>query len=128
MRYLGIDYGSKRIGVAISDEDGKIAFPEAVVPNDKNAVDAISFLIIGKGVEKVIVGQSNNFLGQPNKIQEEIDHFAKKLKAKEIELDVIFEPEFLTSSQAMAITGKNESIDASAAAIILQSFLDKVKN
>lgn len=128
MKYIGIDYGSKRIGVAISDAEGRVAFPEAVIPNDQNTIETISNLITSAGVKGVIIGESNDFSGQPNKIQEEIDQFAKKLESKEMEFDIIFEPEFLTSKQAAQITGKNEKNDASAAAIILQSYLDKTKN
>lgn len=125
MRYIGIDYGSKRIGVAVSDPEGRLAFPEAVIPNDQNAISTISDLIIGRGVGGVVIGQSSDFRGKPNKIQEEIDRFAKKLEAKEMEFEVVFEPEFMTSVEAGRITGKNEKNDASAAAIILQSYLDK---
>ncbi len=125
MRYLGIDYGSKRIGVALSDPEGRIAFPEAVIPNNQNAIETISNLIIGREVGGVVIGQSSDFAGKPNKIQEGIDRFGKSLQAKEMELEVIFEPEFLTSAQARAVTGENKNIDASAAAIILQSYLDK---
>lgn len=125
MRYLGIDYGSKRIGIAVSDDEGKIAFPEAVIPNDRNAIETIHNLILGREVKGVVIGQSNNFGGEPNKIQADIDKFAKKLEAKEMDFEVVFEPEFLTSAQAAAVTGKNKKNDASAAAIILQSHLDK---
>lgn len=125
MRYLGIDYGSKKIGVAVSDTEGKIAFPEAVVPNDKRALQTISDLIMARGITKVIIGESKDFKNKNNRIQEEIDKFAKKLEAKEMDFEVVFEPEFLTSAQAAAVTGKNKKNDAGAAAIILQSHLDK---
>jgi RNase H-fold protein (predicted Holliday junction resolvase) len=36
VRYLGIDFGEKRVGIAVSDEDGKIAFPVSVLPNNEN--------------------------------------------------------------------------------------------
>lgn len=125
MRYLGIDYGAKRIGVAISDEEGRVAFPEAVVPNDDRALDTISDLVMARGVTTVVIGESLDFQNKPNEIQGEIDKFVKKLEQKEMEFDIIFEPEFLTSAQAVKITGKNERTDASAAALILQSYLDK---
>ena len=49
MRYLGIDYGSKRIGLSISDEEGRMAFPHSVVENDSHALENISNIIIGSG-------------------------------------------------------------------------------
>jgi RNase H-fold protein (predicted Holliday junction resolvase) len=83
---------------------------------------------VGSEISTVVVGESSNFEGERNKIQDEIDDFVKKLEAREMEFEVIFEPEFLTSKQAASITGKNEKNDASAAAIILQSHLDKQNN
>src|SRR3989344_1039579 len=128
MRYLGIDYGSKRIGVALSDEEGRVAFPHSVVVNNSRAIATIAELIEGSGAGGVVVGESSNFKGERNKIQNEIDDFVKKLEAKEMDFEVIFEPEFLTSVQARAIMGENKKNDASAAAIILQSFLDGQNN
>ncbi|HEY4516011.1 MAG TPA: Holliday junction resolvase RuvX [Candidatus Paceibacterota bacterium] len=125
MRYLGIDYGSKRIGLSISDEEGRMAFPHSVVENDSHALENISNIIIGNAVDTVVVGESKNFKGEANEIQKSIDKFAKALEAKEMELDIVFEPEFMTSSQAEKIQGKNNMLDASAATIILQSFLDR---
>ena len=43
---MGIDYGKKRVGVALSDEAGQFAMPEAVLPNDKNLFDALNNLPI----------------------------------------------------------------------------------
>ena len=76
-------------------------------------------------MDTVVVGESKNFKGEANEIQKSIDKFAKALEAKEMELDIVFEPEFMTSSQAEKIQGKNNMLDASAATIILQSFLDR---
>src|SRR3989344_7315396 len=124
MKYLGIDYGKKRIGLAVSDIEGNLAFPHSVVKNDHNALGIIAKIIEGEQIGCVVVGESNNFDGQPNPIQNEIDKFIKQLESIEMEFEINFEPEFLTSVQAQQITGKNESLDASAAAIILQSYLD----
>ena len=53
MRYLGIDYGSKRVGIAISDASGKIAFPREVLPNDKNLLTRIADLCAKEKVEAI---------------------------------------------------------------------------
>jgi putative Holliday junction resolvase len=125
MKYLGIDYGAKRIGISISDDEGRLAFPHSTVPNDSRALETVSNIIIAEGASSVVVGESKNYKNEPNEIQKDIDEFVKKLEARGMELEISFEPEFMTSSQAERVTGKNEKIDASAAALILQSFLDR---
>lgn len=125
MKHLGIDYGKKRIGIAISDIGGRLAFPHSVVNNDNNALGVIAKIIQAEQVGCVVVGESNDFTGQPNPIQNEIDKFTKQLTALGMDFEVKFEPEFLTSVQAVQVTGKNEKLDASAAALILQSYLDR---
>jgi putative holliday junction resolvase len=126
MRYLGIDFGEKRVGIAISDEEGKFAFPKAVLLNDKELLRNIVDLCMQNMVETIVMGESRNYQGQINEIMWKIEGFRKQLET--IGYKVVFEPEFMTSVQASQITGENKMLDASAAAIILQSYLDKVKN
>jgi len=121
-KYLGIDFGSKRVGVAISDDGGEMAFPHSVVPNDEKLLETIEKIIKDEKIGQIVMGESKNYEGEPNKIMKEIEGFKKVLE--EANLKVFFEPEFLTSHQAQQFQGKNEMHDASAAAIILQSFLD----
>lgn len=122
---MGIDFGGKRVGIAVSDIDGKIAFPFAVLSNDENLLKNIVDLCMKKAVEVVVMGESRNYQGQINDIMWEIDGFRKKLEL--VGFKVVFEPEFMTSAQAKLITGENKMLDASAAALILQSYLDKLK-
>ena len=126
MRYLGIDFGEKRVGIAISDEDGKIAFPNAVLANDKDLFKNIVDLCMKNAIEVVVMGESRDYQGQINEIMWKIDGFKKQLET--IGFKVIFEPEFMTSVQASQVTGENKMLDASAAAIILQSYLNKNSN
>ncbi len=127
MRFLGIDYGTKRVGIAISDDDGKIAFPNDTLQNGRNLNDKIIKLCKDRDIGTVVIGESNNFQGKENPIMGEVKKLAEFLKS-ETKLPVIMEPEFLTSAQASRIQGEVEGIDASAAAIILQSYLEKMKN
>jgi putative holliday junction resolvase len=126
MKHLGIDFGEKRVGIAISDEDGKFAFPMAVLENNTDLLRKIVDLCMKNKVEMVVMGESRDYKGQVNDIMWKIDGFKKKLEV--IGYKVAFEPEFMTSVQASQITGENKMIDASAAAIILQSYLDKINN
>jgi len=126
MRYLGIDFGEKRVGIAMSDEDGKIAFPSVVLVNDSSLMKNIVDLCMKNGIEMVVMGESRDYKGQINTIMWKIQGFKKQLET--IGFKVVFEPEFMTSVQASQITGENKMLDASAAAIILQSYLNKINN
>jgi len=127
MKYLGIDYGDKRVGVAVSDETEALAFPYSVIPNEGDLVAEILEIIKKEGISEIVVGESLDSDGKPNAIQKDIDEFCGSLRTRSL-LPVVMEQEFWTSVQAKSITGENEMHDASAAAIILQSFLDRRKN
>lgn len=127
MRYLGIDYGEKRVGIATSDIEGGMAFPHSVIQNSKNLIQYIKNIIDKEGVEGIVVGESKDFKGLDNKIMVEAKRFVEGLE-KELGIKVYWELEFLTSHQAEKLQGKNDMLDASSATIILQSFLDKRKN
>jgi putative holliday junction resolvase len=128
MKYLGLDYGSKRVGVALSDDSGTMAFPKGVVPNNRYLMSELQNMVKSNKVEKIIVGESKNFDMNDNPIFKDAKFFAEEL-ARDTQLEVEFEPEYLTSHQAERTShelgGSNFMLDASAAAIILQSYLDK---
>ena len=130
MKYLGIDYGTKRIGLAVSDSSGKIAFPHKIIPTaDKN--DEIEKVIAKEGIMEVVIGKSTDLKGQSNKVQEDINDFAAYI-GMQFGLPVHFVKEFMSSSEARHFEkragGKqSENIDDKAAAIILQRHLDTIQ-
>lgn len=126
MKYLGIDYGTKRIGIALSDDDGMMAFPHDVIKNDNKILDYISEIMSKNKIDVVVIGESKNYKMEDNLIMDDIISL-KKVIEKEFGVEVELHPEVLTSSQAESIQGKNEMIDASAAAIILQSYIDSIR-
>jgi RNase H-fold protein (predicted Holliday junction resolvase) len=71
----------------------------------------------------VVIGESKDYKGKYNLIMEKVAPFKKELET--LGIKVIFEPEFMTSFAAQRFQGKNTLHDSSAAALILQSFLDK---
>ena len=127
MRYLGIDYGAKRVGIAFSDIEGGMAFPHAVLPNDKKLISTIKELCDKEHIAEIVLGESLDYKMKPNVIMEKITPFKKELEEVTV-LPVHFEREFMTSAAAGHLQGKGEMIDASAAALILQSYLDKKRN
>lgn len=124
MRILGIDYGSKRVGIAVSDEGKQFGMPHTVLKNDTTLLQEIERICSEQEIEKIILGESHDLMGKPNSIQKDIAVFAEEVK-KNLKIPLEFEPEFFTSAQAVRDQGQNEKLDASAAALILQSYLDK---
>lgn len=146
MKYIGIDYGTKKIGVAVSDSDGTLAFPKKVIANrdTTSAVENVRILCVSEKIDEIVIGDSRDYHGRPNEIMKEIEAFSTLLQ-EELKLPVHFELEFMSSAQASrGASGKKISenkrnktdelkgnptlLDASAAAVILQSFLDKNKS
>jgi putative Holliday junction resolvase len=126
-KYIGIDYGTKRIGVAVSDDQSSLAFPKGIIQNGglERVADEISNICIEVGARDVVLGESKNFKGEDHAVMKEVREFINHLEARG--LDVVFEPEIFSTMQAERLQGKLEDIDASAAAVILQSYLDRIK-
>lgn len=122
-RILGIDYGHVRIGMAVSDEEQKFAFEfEIWSPDDfyKN----ISSLIETKEISKIVLGLPINMSGESTKKTEEVLEFKNKLeKLVKIPVEVI--DERLSSKMAGSIAGTQKNIDALAAQLFLQNYLNK---
>src|SRR3989344_1720724 len=124
MKYLGLDYGAKRIGVALSDDSGKLAFPHATLSNDGTLLEEIKRICHEFNINEIVIGESKNLSGEPNDIMKAIKRFADKVRIN-INLPIHYEDEFMTSRQAARYQGEHEALDASSAALILQSFLDR---
>lgn len=141
MKILGIDYGTKRIGLAISDENGTLAFPKEILLNDKNTFKNLARILEEEKIGEIVVGESVDFSGQLNALQARIEVFILELK-EQFNLPIHTQKEFLTSVEARkSAMGKNTlrssqahskikqiksgRIDAQAAALILQRYLDK---
>lgn len=126
MTMLGIDYGTKHIGLAYSDETDTVAFPLSVLPNDKGLLPAVERAIAEVRATTIVVGESKDHRGKDNPVMADIMRFVDALK-KRLDIPVYLEPEFMSSLQAQRFQGDSPHLDASAAAIILQSYLDRKK-
>jgi putative Holliday junction resolvase len=123
MRILGIDYGSKRVGLALSDIGRQFAMPLVVINSSKNLLEEILKVAKENEIKEMVMGESKNYKGEANSILRE--SLAFKMQLEEKGYIVHLEPEFMTSANAERFQGKHDMLDASAAALILQSFLDK---
>lgn len=124
MRLLGIDYGTKRIGIALSDPHGTMAFPHATYQNDSSLAARIAALCKEKEVGRIIIGKSHTLDDTPNPIQTDIDAFIAVLH-RELSIPVELEAEQFSTQAALRIQGRTAHTDASAAALILDGYLTR---
>lgn len=124
MRYLGIDYGGKRIGVALTDEGGRMAFPYGIIINDTKTWGRIRELCEKEAVGKIILGLPLDMQGRETAMTREVRAFGIRL-GEETGLEIILQNEMLSTKEAEHFQGHHKQIDASAAALILDSYLKK---
>lgn len=133
MRRLGIDYGSKRVGLALTDELGNFAYPLVVLLNNAKLLERIKTICVNEQVGEIVLGESLNFRRQQNPIMRMALKFKIKLE-NSIGLPVVFEDETLTTREASHELGRpartervrsggDGMLDARAAAIILRQYL-----
>jgi putative Holliday junction resolvase len=138
MRTLGIDFGKRRIGLALSDAGGKLATPREVlqITAISQALDEITKVIKTEGVERIVVGLPLNMDGTRGGAAKEVSEFGRLLAIRSGVI-VIFVDERLSTFQAeqdlldarrdgQKLTRKSKKLrlDAVAAANFLQDFLD----
>ena len=127
-RFIGLDVGEKRIGVAVADDQVTIAIAYATLEVDGTEIEAIARLIAQDDVKQVIIGYPRNQSGEATAQTAFVEAFSEKLK--DIAPHIIFQDESLTSviaEQRLKDSGKpyqKGDIDAQAAAIILQDYLE----
>ncbi|MHB8362078.1 MAG: Holliday junction resolvase RuvX [Patescibacteria group bacterium] len=127
MRILGIDYGEKRIGIAISDENAIIASRYKILQNNKSFIDNFNNIIISYKIGKIVVGLPLDENGKEGVSSKKVKDFVRTLDIGNIE--VVYWNETLTTYDAGLILkktgrGKKERVDDIAAQIILQEYLD----
>ena len=134
-RLLGVDFGTKRLGLAMTDPLGLMAHPLVMVERSSKAGDIrrIREAIAGAELEAVVVGLPLNMDGSDGRLVEEVRSFAASL-GKALGVPVEFIDERLTSWQAermltdeadMSRSKRRQVRDKLAACFILQSYLDR---
>lgn len=141
-KYLGIDFGLRRIGMAISDTEKKFSFYRDYILNDKNAYDKITDTVINENVSKIIIGYPLNFKSEKTEITKSVESFSRELKShmhkKNTDAEIIFTDERFTSSLAQenliqsGLSKKKRRekgiVDSLSAKILLQDYLDSPNN
>ena len=136
-RVLGIDFGSVKIGVSVSDPLRIIAQGLVTLPNDGRVMEKIASLAREYDVGLVVVGMPLTLKGDKGQKAKEVDAFVETLKTQ-LDVEVVTLDERFTSRiaertlLAMGTTRKQRAdkarIDTMASALILQSFLDRTKH
>lgn len=130
MRLLGIDYGSKRLGVAFGDTGTRIAIPRTTIPNNGKLFSFLEKLCQTEGVGGVVIGLPLGMEGHETAQTQKTQIFGKRL-SRALALPVYFSDERLTTKfvNAEIREGKTrrDRVDASAAALILQGYLDRLR-
>ena len=131
---LGIDHGSKRIGLAISDPDGRVALPVGTLESrgPERDLAAIRQVIEARQVERIVVGLPGHMDGRPGRQAEAARAFAERL-ARELGLPVDTLDERWTTKEAeraLRATGrrgkkKRAVVDSVAAALLLRTYLER---
>ena len=133
-RILGIDFGSVRIGLSVSDPMKIIAQGFKTIKNDQESINEIISIIASQNIEKIVIGNPLNLKGEVSTKAEEVKEFVKELKEK-ISLEIVLLNERFTSvmAQRSIITmgtkkkqrqNNKGKVDEVAAAILLQGYLD----
>ncbi|TLY32290.1 MAG: Holliday junction resolvase RuvX [Ignavibacteria bacterium] len=133
-RLLGIDYGSKRVGIAVSDPLNIIARGVTVIPNSEKLIGEIKRIAGEFDIEKIVVGIPLNLKGQKGSKAEEVEEFIRALEA-ELGIEIVRQDERFTTMEAHRTlrdmnVGKSKrrsrgTIDEMASALILQGYLDR---
>ncbi len=122
---LGIDYGTKRVGLAVLSSGATLAFPLVVLINNKSLIDQILRVINDRQITRIVIGESVDNKGVDNALMADIRAFSADLKNRLPEVVIDFEAEHYTSFQAERYQGKTSNTDAGAASIILQAWYDR---
>lgn len=123
-----LDVGEKRIGVAVADLSVRIAVPFDTVLTDGNEIEAIARIVEQERADTIVIGYPRNQSGEATAQTSYVEQFAKQLE--DIAAKIVFQDESLTSviaEQRLAAHKRpytKADIDAQAAAIILQDYLE----
>ena len=137
MKLLGIDYGTKRIGLAVSDDLGMLAHEYNVLVDcsDEDVIETLRQIIILEGIEMIVLGLPLHMSGEEGEKTQDAREFGAMLENC-LDIEVVFEDERWTTKQVdatlkeMKISQKQarERKDMLAAKYILQGYLDREKD
>ena len=133
MKYIGIDPGERRVGIAVSDPDGRLAMPAGVIEEEdpERQIEAILSAVGNHGAEAVVVGMPYTLRGDVGPAAERVQQQVERLRAR-ADVPVHTHDERFSSGIAERVLldadvsrqRRKQNIDKLAASVMLQSFLD----
>ncbi len=144
MKYLGLDYGQKKIGIAISDDRASLAFPRDIIINDIKHIEYIQHLCDQEEIKDIVIGKSVDYDKRDNSVEKHITAFIKILNADKKYIIHRIDERMTTSlvnaetrfhfqkkqtsktfsKNAKTVRESTKNDDSKVAALILQNFLD----
>lgn len=130
-KILGLDVGERRIGVAVGDSVVRLAIPATTILVDGDEIEVLQKIIDEQAIKKIVIGYPRNQAGETTKQTSLVEDFAKRLDGLDCQL--VFQDESLTSVLAEQQLKSHKKpytkgdIDAWAAKLILQDYLDRLK-
>ena len=125
---LALDVGEKLIGMAMADTAVRIAVPFGWLEHTETILTDLAEVLLRHEIDVIVVGYPRNQSGEPTKQTAYVEEFVKTIAELDIDAEIVYQDESLTSVQAEARLGtriKNKGeIDAEAASIILQDYLE----
>ena len=133
MQYLGIDYGSKRVGLAIGDDDTKLSIPidALLLSSVDEFIPKIKNFLTTNQIDRIVLGLPRGLDGQDTRQTQEVMIICDKLK-KELLIPITLQDEAMTSEIAKERLSlskkivKQGEVDSEAASIILQDYLNSL--
>ena len=127
---MALDVGERRVGLALADTQVRIAVPYGYVERSDTTIQRIVEIMLDHSVDIVVVGYPRNQSGEATKQTEAVEAFARELADIEIDAELVFQDESLTSVEAEDILKARKQayakgeVDALAASLILQDYLE----
>lgn len=129
--YLGVDWGSKMIGLAVGSE---IPYELATIRNDKGAIEKIAQLCVQEKIERIVIGMPVLESGDKGNLADKVEYFGRQLKEK-TNLPIYFEPENLTTQTALELLKEEgmrpddieKKVDQTAARLILEQYIANIE-
>jgi len=129
--YLGVDWGSKMIGLAVGSE---IPYELATIRNDKGAIEKIAQLCVQEKIERIVIGMPVLESGDKGNLANKVEYFGRQLKEK-TNLPIYFEPENLTTQTALELLKEEgmrpddieKKVDQTAARLILEQYIANIE-
>jgi putative Holliday junction resolvase len=134
LKVLAIDFGLRRVGVAVGDTELGIAVPAGVLPNNGKLIEKIAEIVREKGVEKVVVGLPLTPSGREGERAKAVREFISKLRATLPNLPVETWDERYTTQEAerrlshLRPSRRKNLLDAVSAQVILEEYLSRFKS